>query len=177
MKKLIAFFTLLLATFLYGEVNAQASEDLTASAEVQQPITISLDNSELNFGEVFPGSSKRIDPANDGQGDSGTEGYGKFAVSGQSDADVGFTFSLPSELTDGSNNLPISYEDGDGIYYESDDPSNAGATSFDPDNGSQNTALSSSGDLYLYIGGTVDPADDQAQGSYTGTVTLEVSYN
>jgi hypothetical protein len=82
---------------------------------------------------------------------------------------LGFT-TLPTNLTFSGNNLPVSFTSG---YNGSN--SAAGATGFAPGSGAA-TSLSGTGTLFVFLGGTVTPAVNQVAGTYTGTVTLQVTY-
>jgi hypothetical protein len=51
----------------------------------------------------------------------------------------------------------------------------AGATAFAPAGGAT-TNLSGVGELYVFLGGTVDATAQFIAGTYTGTVTLTAAY-
>ena len=112
---------------------------------------------------VFPGVNKAVLLPD--------AGAGRFDVTGQASTPVNLAFtSLPTNLANGGNNLPVAFSSG---YNTAN--SAAGATSFAPGSGAS-TSLSGTGALFVFLGGTVTPAVNQAAGTYTGTVTLQVTY-
>lgn len=138
------------------------SGSITATAIVQQPISVT-GAVNLSFGNVFPGVAATVALTD--------AGAGRFDVAGQANAPVTLAFTtLPGNLASGANNLPI-------VFTSGYNPSNsaAGATSFAPGSGAT-TALSGTGTLFVFLGGTVTPAVNQAAGTYTGTITLQVTY-
>lgn len=143
---------------------AQAqSASIQALATVYQPITVSGTRS-LDFGNVFPGVNKTI-----GVSDLTS---GQFQMGGQASGSVSLTFTLPTNLTSGANNLPI------GTWSGCTSPTNttAGCTTFTPSGTATNSTFSALGALWVFVGGTVTPAAAQAAGNYTGTVTLTAAY-
>jgi Domain of unknown function (DUF4402) len=141
---------------------AQNSGSITATATVQQPINV-LGAVNLDFQNVFPGVIKSV-ALTDGTA-------GRFDVTGQASAPVTLAFtSLPTNLDNGGISLPISYTAG---YNTTNNA--GGATTFAPASGTGAT-LSGAGALFVFVGGTVTPAVNQAAGAYTGTITLQVSY-
>jgi spore coat protein U-like protein len=138
------------------------SGSITATALVQQPINVN-GAVNLSFGNVFPGVNKAVLLTD--------AGAGRFDVTGQASTPVNLAFTaLPTNLANGGNNLPVSFSSG---YNTSN--SAAGATSFAPGSGAS-TSLSGTGALFVFLGGTVTPAVNQAAGTYTATVTLQVTY-
>lgn len=138
------------------------SGSITATAVVQQPISVT-GAVNLSFGNVFPGV-----PATVALTDAGA---GRYDVAGAASAPVTLSFTtLPGNLTFGANNLPVVFTSG----YNATNTA-AGATSFAPAGGAT-TALSGTGALFVFLGGTVTPAVNQAAGTYTGTITLQVTY-
>jgi hypothetical protein len=138
------------------------SASITATAVVQQPINV-VGAANLAFGNVFPGVNATVPLTG--------AGAGRFDVTGQASAPVNLAFTaLPTDLVLLSNNLPVSFTAG----YNGTN-SAAGATSFAPGGGAA-TSLSGTGALFVFLGGTVTPAVNQVAGTYTGTVTLQVTY-
>lgn len=162
-KASLAAFALVLA----GIVSAHAqgvNGSIQATAQVQTPITVT-GTQNLQFGNVFPGVPKAVlytDAAN----------AGKFSVAGQTSTAVTYSFTLPTNLTSGGNNLPI----GSWLGYVNTANSTAGGSAITPSATPANATLSAGGALFLFVGATVTPAPAQVAGSYTGTVTLTVSY-
>jgi hypothetical protein len=143
---------------------AQAqSANITATATVFQAMTVTGART-LDFGNVFPGVAKTIAVA--------AATSGRFDLTGQSSANVNVSFTLPTNLTSGANNLPI------GSWTGCTNATNTttGCTSFTPSASTTATAFSGAGALFVWVGGTVTPGGAQAAGTYTGTVTLTAAY-
>lgn len=139
---------------------------INASATVLQPVTV-VAQSDLDFGNVFPGVNKSVLLTD--------AGAGSWYVTGVSSAEVDLSLATPANLSDGGNNLPIQFGAGDAGYNTANDPSTA--TGFDPAAGaSTNLSGAALGDLWVWIGGQVQPVADQPAGLYTGTITLTVDY-
>lgn len=144
-----------------SKANAQ-SANIDVTANVFQAITV-VGTRALDFGSVFPGIDKTIAVA------AATSGL--FSATGQAGANVSATFSLPTDLTDGTNDLPI--DSWTGCFDANNDP--AGCTAFVPSAGASNATFVG-GALYIFIGATVHPDAAQAAGTYTGTVQVTLSY-
>lgn len=158
--------SLALVALVAGLMSSAAAQSnsgsITATAQVQQPVNV-LGAVNLAFGNVFPGVNKAVLLTD--------AGAGRFDVTGQASTPVNLAFtSLPTNLANGGNNLPVAFSSG---YNTSN--SAAGATSFASGSGAS-TSLSGTGALFVFLGGTVTPAVNQAAGTYTGTVTLQVTY-
>jgi hypothetical protein len=156
-----------LALLLAGTVSVQGqgvNGSISATAQVQTPITVT-GTQPLTFGNVFPGAAKAVaytDAAN----------AGKFSVAGQGSTPVTYSFTLPANLTSAGNNLPI----GSWLGYENATNSTSGGSTITPSASPTTATLSGSGALFFFVGATVTPPANQPAGSYTGTVTLTVSY-
>lgn len=139
------------------------SANINATATVYQALTVTGARA-LDFGNVFPGVAKSIVVSD--------ATSGRFDLTGQASANVNVSFTLPTNLTSGANNLPI------GTWTGCSNATNttAGCTSFTPSASATATALSGAGALFVWVGGTVSPAANQAAGAYTGTVTLTAAY-
>ena len=143
---------------------AQAqSANINATAVVYQAMTVTGARA-LDFGNVFPGVAKSIAVA--------AATSGRFDLTGQASANVNLTFTLPTNLTSGANNLPI------GTWTGCTNATNTttGCTTFTPSGTATPTAFSGTGNLFVWVGGTVTPAANQAAGTYNGTVTLTAAY-
>lgn len=145
------------------------TKTVQATGTVLQPISFT-NATNLTFGTaLFPGISKTV-----GISDAGAA---TFDIAGEADKGVTVTFTLPTELTltTGSATMPITFASTDAGYSTTDDPS--GATTFDPGAGAATTTLgTTSGLLYVWLGGTVDPAINQTAGDYAADITLDVAY-
>jgi hypothetical protein len=151
------------AGFFTASAAAAQSASIQALATVYQPITITGARN-LDFGTVFPGVNKTIAVA--------AATSGRFDLTGQASGNVDLTFTLPTNLTSGGNNLPI------GTWTGCTNATNttAGCTSFTPSGSATASAFSAAGALYVWVGATVSPAAAQAAGNYTGNVTLTAAY-
>ena len=160
-----ALATLVLAISGTALVRAQGvNGSITATASVQSPITVT-GAQNLAFGNVFPGVAKTVAYSDATNG-------GLFSVTGQASTPVTYSFTLPANLTSGGNNLPI----GSWTGYVNGANSTSGGAAITPASTPAGSTLSASGTLYFFVGATVTPANNLPAGSYTGTVTLTVSY-
>src|SRR5438105_1248742 len=159
-----ALATLVLALGATAAVRAQGvNGSITATATVQSPIAVA-GAQPLAFGNVFPGVVKTVaysDPTG-----------GRFDVTGQGNAGVTYSFNLPTNLTSLGNNLPI----GSWTGYVNGANSTSGGSAITPSATPAGASLSAGGTLFFFVGATVTPANNLPAGSYTGTVTLTVSY-
>lgn len=143
---------------------AQAqSANIQALATVYQPISVTGTRA-LDFGTVFPGVAKSIAVA--------AATSGQFQLGGQASGNVNLTFTLPTDLVNAGNNLPI----GTWTGCTSATNTTAGCTAFTPSGTATGSAFSGAGALWVFVGATVTPAAAQAAGNYTGTVTLTAAY-
>lgn len=139
------------------------SANITATATVYQAMTVSGART-LDFGSVFPGANKTIGVV--------APTSGQFALTGQNSAAVNVSFTLPTNLVSGTDNLPI----GTWTGCHNTSNSTAGCTSFTPSAAASASAFSGTGSLWVWVGGTVSPAANQPAGTYNGTVTLTAAY-
>jgi hypothetical protein len=155
----------LAAGFSFGAatLEAQTSADIQATATVLSAVTVTAGN-DLQFGNVTPGVDKSVGIAD--------AGAGRFDVIKAATQGVTLSFTLPTDLTSGANNLPIGSWTGG--WNTSATP--AGATTFTPSAAGTNTAATAGTTISVYVGATVSPAAAQVAGSYTGDVTMSVVY-
>lgn len=158
-KVLLSIFFIL---FTYG-ISFSQSYPLQIRATVISPISVTT--TDLNFGDVMRGINKSIVPGNSGSG--------KWEITGASNKEVQFSFVVPTYISSGSNELAFTSGSNGGKY--STDPSGTPGTSFFPLS-TITTTLSSTGKLYIFIGGTVSPLSNQASGEYSGNITLSIQY-
>jgi hypothetical protein len=151
---------------LAGVATAAHAQSQTASiiaqAVVQSPLNVTAGNN-LEFGNVLPGVPKSVaatDP-----------GAGTFRITGQSAFEVAMTYTLPTNLSDGTNDLPIGTWGG----LHNGTNSTAGAVSFAP-TGVATADVYGTGDIWVFLGATVTPGVNQPAGTYTGTIQLDVAY-
>ncbi len=137
-----------------------ATATANATATVVAPISIAADQ-DLAFGEFAAGSGGTIVVAHDGTVTptgvnmiSGTAtSPASFSVGGE--ADSGFTVTLPENatLTNGTETMTVDNFTSNGV-----------------------TALTA-GTATLAVGATLNVANGQATGSYSGTFDVSVEYN
>lgn len=144
--------------------NQTDSDQLTATATVAAAITVAR-VTDLNFGTVMPNFGRTILFTD--------AGAGHFQVTGAAAAEVSLSFSvLPTDLSDGTNFLPVTFT---ARHNTAADPT--GGTTFDPTVGEPGTDLdATTGELHVYVGGTVTAAGTQPSGTYTAQVELTAAY-
>lgn len=167
LKKVAAFIAVFAFMAMVNQVSAQ-STTVTASGTVVKPI--SLSGTGISFGsEIFPGSPKTVDKT--------ATGAAQFDISGEPGKAVNTTFTLPSEVSDGSGNtIPLSFSSTDAGYASATTDQSTGQTGFDPSVGQSLTLEATSGELYIWLGGTITPTNTQPAGTYSANITLDVSY-
>lgn len=146
-----------------GALQAQTSASINATATVLSALTVT-GASDLQFGNVTPGVNKTIAIAD--------AGAGRFDVTKAAATGIALSFTLPTDLTFGANNLPIGSWTGG--WNTSATP--AGATAFTPSASATNTTVTGGTTISVYVGATVSPGAAQAAGAYTGTVTMDAVY-
>jgi hypothetical protein len=145
------------------KAEAQNSANINATATVLSALTVTGAN-DLQFGNVTPGVNKTVAITD--------AGAGRFNVVKAANQGVTLTFTLPTNLSDGSNNLPIGSWTGG--WNASATP--VGATAFTPSAAGTNTTATAGTTIFVYVGATVTPAAAQVAGSYTNTVTMSAVY-
>jgi hypothetical protein len=153
---------LVVAAALPTSASAQ-SASILAQATVQTPLTVT-GVSNLNFGNVFPGVNPTIVLTD--------AGAGHFQIAGVLNAEVDVSFSaLPATLISGANSIAIAYTGG---WNTSANP--AAATAFVPAGGLTERLDAATGELHVYLGGSLTVPANQAAGLYQATITLDAAY-
>lgn len=120
----------------------------------------------LTFGTVLPGVPRvvvRTDPANSGQ----------FDIRGPNRNQILLSFVLPVTMAGPAGALmPLSFGAGDAGYSQSQ--AIGSQVGFDPKQ-SFTATLSNNGRGSVFVGATANPATNQRAGSYTATLTLNVT--
>jgi hypothetical protein len=164
MKKLAALAVV--AAMIVPTAAFAVTGTIQATANVLTPLSVSTDARALDFGDVFPGVAKSIAPA------AGTSGL--WQIAGNANAEVQMAFTLPTDLSDGTNNMPISFGATDAAYNDAN--AVGSAVAFDP-NGTYTDRLEvTGGEGFVWLGGTVNPGPVQPAGNYSATVSLDVVY-
>ena len=142
---------------------------LTATAVMplagQRPLTVTGIQS-LTFGTLIPGIPSAVSRTDPVRG-------GRFDVGGPHDAQGQVTFTLPSVLTGPAGaTVPLTFSGSDAGYSQSQ---NIGSQiGFDPKQPFLIT-FSGQGRGSVFLGATARPAPTQRAGSYTGTITLNLT--
>ena len=164
MKKLAALA--IVAAMIVPTAAFAVTGTIQATANVLTPLSVSTDLRALDFGDVFPGVNKSITTS------GATSGL--WQIAGAANAEVQMTFTLPANLSDGTNNLPISFSALDAAYNQTN--AIGGAIAFDPAGGYTDRLEATAGDGFVWLGGTVAPGGAQPAGVYFATVSLDVVY-
>ncbi|HXQ28819.1 MAG TPA: DUF4402 domain-containing protein [Gemmatimonadales bacterium] len=121
----------------------------------------------VGFGTLLPGIPTTVvptDPSNSGQ----------FNFTGKKNELIYVTLSLPATMTGPAGaTLPLTFGGSAGGYSAAQ--STGSETAFDP-KVAQTFQLSNSGRGSVFLGGTASPAVNQRAGSYSGTITLSVTF-
>lgn len=97
---------------------------------------------------------------------------GRWRIRGQRNSEVQLDFiNLPTELQNGTFTMPISFSTTDAHWRSP----GGGQGTFDPAVG-VTARLGNSGQMFVYIGGTVNPPRNQAAGDYIADIDLDVFY-
>jgi hypothetical protein len=162
----LAGLGLAVLAFAPSKAQAQVSASISADAVVQIALTASAGDN-LNFGSVFPGTTRNILPSDPSSG--------SFQLVGSANAEVSVTFDLSGaqNLSNGVDNLPVSFNSTAAAHNSSN--SRAGATVFDPNVSLTRRLDATTGELWLFIGGSVSPTTQPA-GAYSGTIVLNAAY-
>ncbi len=180
--KFLAAGILLIGFTFNMTAQTTASDQIIGRAEILTGITVTK-NTNLDFGYVSPGVNKTV--AVDGSflpltSNPANVTAGTFLVTAGVAASVQITFTLPTNLINGANNLKI--EDYQASFNSTAQPI-TGAFSYVPVSGSATqvygttTNFPSTGNLYVYLGGTVKPTNTQVAGVYQQDITLTATYN
>ena len=164
MKKVLAGSMVVLALATVAtQANAQSAQ-IGARATVQQALTISAVDSLL-FGAAFPGTTRSVLPTD--------AASGSWTLAGAANAEVTLTFTLPANLVNGANNLPVTFSATSAGYNTVN--SRAGLATFNPAAVFTSRLHAVSGNMYVFIGGSVSPVAQPA-GNYTAAITLATAY-
>lgn len=166
-KKLVAIVAIF-SFLLIGSSAFAQSTTTTADATVLTPI--SLSSTALNFGSsIFPGSNKSIAKT--------SASAAQFDISGEPGKNVNTSFTLPSAMDADTSTatMPISFSTTDAGYAAAS-TSQSSQTVFDPNVAQTLTLDATTGELYIWLGGTISPSATQKKGTYSASITLDVTY-
>ena len=85
---------------------------------------------------------------------------------------MSLTFTLPTNLTNGANNLAVG--SWTGCWNATN--TTTGCTAFTPSGVATSSTVGGAGTMFVFVGATVTPTAAQVSGTYTGTITLTVAY-
>lgn len=151
MKKL---FLLIVICLTFSSAYSQGSSDVRIT-----------NVRNMAFNNLLPGITGTIATTN--------SKAGRFSVDIRKNLTLAVTFTLPTHLTSGSYNLPITFtatksnNSNDGVM----------GTSFDPYSGTTIRRNSSSTRYwYLRLGGTILTPTNQQGGNYSGSIIVTISF-
>jgi hypothetical protein len=155
-----------------ASVSAQANAAVSADAVVVTTGMTITKLSDLNFGTVIKGVSTTVLPT--------AVNAGEWQVSGSGNAFVVISFTLPTTLTNiqalPGSTMPISFNATSAIWRRATN-NPAGGNVFNPAVG----AVGRLGpppnlSMYIWLGGTVNPALTAKPGIYRGNVVVSLIY-
>lgn len=165
LRSVLASLVVALTLGSFSSLYAQSANG-TATATVLAPMVI-VATTPLDFQQVFPGIAKSVAHTN--------ASAGLFSMVGAPAKEVSMTFTLPTNLTSGGNNLPVSFSSTDGAK-DALVTNQATATAFNPNTPGSLANFGAAGTLFVWIGGTVTPTVTQSAGVYTGSIVLAGIY-
>lgn len=172
MKKQIGMVLVALIIGMLAAVPASAQESaiIQATASVISSMTVQGTNG-LAFGAVTPGIPKAVDKTTAGTA-------GEWRVTGAPNAEITLDFVLPLNLNHATlgSTMPITFSSTDAAYEDGTGGGQAApAAQIDPS--VQTTAnIAADGTFWVWIGGTVAPSVSETSGSYSGDITLTITY-
>jgi len=127
---------------------------------------------DLSFGTVLKGVATTVAPA--------AATAGQWQITGNPNAFVTIAFTLPTVLTNiqalPGSTMPISFGLTSALWRRANN-NPAGATAFSPALGTLGRfGPPANPTVYIWIGGTVNPAPTAKPGIYQGTVILSLTY-
>lgn len=156
---------ILFSSLLFPLLGLSQGAKVTATGTVLAPLSVT--GTGLIFGDqLFPGLTWDVERT--------SVHAARFDIVGEAGKEIIATFTLPEELTKGSDTMPITFSPTSGGHANAI-ALHASATAFDPST-SLNATLHIAGEYYIWLGGTVSPSATQAPGAYTGSITLDTVY-
>ena len=140
---------------------------LTKSSILSQSI-VSYKYNDLSFGDVFIGYSEKV-----AHTDARTAKF-YFYHTKFYRSDILISFNLPKSLTNGVDNLPISFSQTDAAWSYRDRTN--GRRSFNPNTPYELRRIFFYFPNYIWLGGTINSSTGQSPGEYNGTITLTIEY-
>jgi len=129
---------------------------------------VSYKYNDLSFGDVFIGYSENVEHT-DSRAAKFYFYHTKFFRS-----DILISFNLPRNLTNGKDNLPITFNSNHAAWSYRDRAS--GRTNFNPNTPYELRRVFFYLPNYIWLGGTINTTPDLSPGNYNGTITLTIEY-
>jgi len=163
---------LVMCVGLTGRAAAQAGSSVSADAVV---VTVGMTIStlrDLNFGTVIKGVPTTILPT--------AANAGEWQVSGSANAFIVISFTLPTQLTNiqalPGSTMPISFSAVAAVWRRATN-NPVGGTIFNPATGAVGRfGPAPNPTMYVWLGGTVNPALTAKPGIYQGNVIVSLIY-
>ena len=165
MFKKICFLSSILLTFVpfaFGQSSASGNVNVTAT--VLQGLTVT-GTKGLDFGIQTP-SDGTVSIA------STNASAGLFTISGNPGSSVTVSFTPPANLANGGNDITFTAD----TPVHNTSNTQGSATAFSTTSGGTVTLDASTGNLYVWIGGSIDVSSAATGLTYTGTYTTTVNY-
>jgi hypothetical protein len=167
--RLILVLALALCLGYGGSVQAQERATIQALATVVSSLSV-IGSNNLQFGTVTLGVSKAVDKS--------TVGFaGEWTVTGTVAAEISIDITLPTVLytIDSLTTMPITFGATDASFGNTPANQTAPVGVLNP-NGPSAQRIGASGQMLLWIGGTVFPRISQTGGNYSAEIMLTVAY-
>jgi Domain of unknown function (DUF4402) len=153
----------MLCSFSTIALAQSASATANVSANMTTMLTVTR-NSDLTFGTVTQGATSSVA--------SNSSNAAEFMVYGAASTSTSVSITYPTVLKNGSNTMTFNAN----VYPRTNTTSSyTSGTSLFTDYSSGTANTSSIGYLYIFVGGSVTTASNQASGSYSATITVTVS--
>lgn len=123
---------------------------------------------DLGFGEVATDASKHILYSDPGAASFRIDATGIVAQE-----IIGITLTLPGQLSSGGDVIPMTYSTADAAWSYLDGA--AGATTFDPNTGTQVAKQGANFSIYVWIGASVNTTSATVSNTYSNSLTLDAA--
>jgi len=155
-----------------ARAEAQSNGSVSADAVVVTGGMTIATLSDLNFGTVIKGVATTLQPT--------AATAGTWQVTGSSNAFVIISFTLPTQLTNiqalPGSTMPIAFNATSARWNRANNNAAAGAA-FDPATGAVGRlGPPPNPNMYIWLGGTVNPAPAAKPGIYQGNVIVSLIY-
>jgi hypothetical protein len=164
MKKTIFAVITLLVIVSAMSFAQTATTSANVTANVTSVVTIT-NTVGLAFGNVTRGAVTTVA--------SNTASAAAFTIFGAAGASTTIAITYPATLTNSPNSMAFSST----VYPRTNTVAGYGSTgaTVATDYSNFSATTSSTGYLYLFVGGAITAASDQVSGSYSGTITVTVT--